>query len=500
MALDDLAANGQSDAGSLVFLAAMQPLEQSEYLLGVFFIEADAIVRDLYGAQSILRLGARHPPVARFEHSAHDADDGSLARALELQRVAYEILEKLPHLRRVRRHDRKRADLHPRPRLLDAHLQIDHYLTHDPFQIGWLKWLRPARDSRQGQQILDERLHPAGSAVHPAQIIEPRLAQLRRALFAQPVPKRLNLPQWLLKIMRSHRGKALQFRVAALELLREQLRLLLRLLALADVCADTYKTRNSPSGIADGHLGRHQPGEPPGSVACRLLAIDDWLPGRKHCDVIAVISARKIVGKEIENRAPLDIMQPAGSDEIAMRGVVDHVTAVHVLDVNMIADRIDDRAQKIALIGELSFRPPPQCDIAQDYKHRHGGDQSGQQRAERDHEAGRPSKRPHELRSAPEQFPLLLLETCCQRADLLHHGCAFIIKKRSGRCLSPGAPPHRNHLVHQCHPTLDQRLQSVEPLDLLRAASRQPAKQMHGFPYAPARLGVSSQIRFAAGE
>src|ERR1700691_3645882 len=44
--LDDLAAQGQADAGALVAVAGMQALEDDEHALGVLGLDADAVVRD----------------------------------------------------------------------------------------------------------------------------------------------------------------------------------------------------------------------------------------------------------------------------------------------------------------------------------------------------------------------------------------------------------------------------------------------------------------------
>ena len=44
MAFHDLAADGQADTGSLIFVPAMKPLKNIEYFSRVFRVKADAVV------------------------------------------------------------------------------------------------------------------------------------------------------------------------------------------------------------------------------------------------------------------------------------------------------------------------------------------------------------------------------------------------------------------------------------------------------------------------
>src|SRR5215472_18626436 len=80
--VDDLAAQGQADAGPWIGLARVQALEDHEYPLGVSRGDADAVVA----------AGERPDPVTLL---SRDPDHRVLVKAPELDRVGDQVLEQL---------------------------------------------------------------------------------------------------------------------------------------------------------------------------------------------------------------------------------------------------------------------------------------------------------------------------------------------------------------------------------------------------------------------
>src|SRR5579884_527116 len=89
VALDDLAADGQADAGAGVLLLRVQPLEDDEDALQVLRVDADAVVTN------------PEQPLAAPRRAAGADVDHRPGGAAELQRVADQVLEQLHQLRRV---------------------------------------------------------------------------------------------------------------------------------------------------------------------------------------------------------------------------------------------------------------------------------------------------------------------------------------------------------------------------------------------------------------
>ena len=71
------------------------------------------------------------------------------AGALKFQRIGDKVLEKLPHLHRVRRDLRQRSRFDPSPFLLDRDLEIGEHLAEDFAKVALLKWLCPAGHARE---------------------------------------------------------------------------------------------------------------------------------------------------------------------------------------------------------------------------------------------------------------------------------------------------------------------------------------------------------------
>src|SRR3954468_13501509 len=100
MGMDDLLAEAEPDTGALELLTPMQALEDLEDALVVRGVDADAIVADA------------DAPAPAFGHRV-DADHRLLV-AMELERVADQVLHQLDALEVVRPHPRQRPDLDAR--------------------------------------------------------------------------------------------------------------------------------------------------------------------------------------------------------------------------------------------------------------------------------------------------------------------------------------------------------------------------------------------------
>jgi hypothetical protein len=97
--LDDLAANGEADAGPLVFVPAVQSLEQLENPLLVLLIEADAVVGDDKPPTGPARQRRRIGGIGNAAQGRRlDRDVRRLARLGELEGVSDQILKELPEL------------------------------------------------------------------------------------------------------------------------------------------------------------------------------------------------------------------------------------------------------------------------------------------------------------------------------------------------------------------------------------------------------------------
>src|SRR6188474_445402 len=137
------------------------------------------------------------------------ADRGSLARLLKLERVRDQILKELPHLQGVRVDHGQIADIDSGALLFNGDFEIAKHIVDNLRQPAWLERLRAAGNARELEQILNEHLHAFRGALHASEIIPTLFAQRLTATGAQPVTKSHDLAQRLLKIVRGHGGEAL---------------------------------------------------------------------------------------------------------------------------------------------------------------------------------------------------------------------------------------------------------------------------------------------------
>ena len=66
--------------------------------------------------------------------------------------------------------------------LLDAHLQVGDHLARGPLQVGGDKRLRLGRDPAEGEQIVDQGLHPPGRVLDPVEVVATNVVERGSAL------------------------------------------------------------------------------------------------------------------------------------------------------------------------------------------------------------------------------------------------------------------------------------------------------------------------------
>ena len=120
---------------AFIFVAGVQPLKYVENPIEIFFIKANAIVTDRQPAQF---PGASRTGLQRRigNDLRRDLHHGRRLGAAELEGVANQILQQLPHLKRIRVNQRQRFHFDTALDQLNPSLQIGDDLTGDFRQIN----------------------------------------------------------------------------------------------------------------------------------------------------------------------------------------------------------------------------------------------------------------------------------------------------------------------------------------------------------------------------
>lgn len=129
VALDNLAAHGQPDAGPLVNVMPVKALKRHENSVQVFLVEPDAVV--LYGDATPGAAGGS-PTVLRLldvEELCPNGDNRGGVGFVELDRISDQILQELSHLGRVGVEGRQVAAAHVGSRLFDQHLRVGQHFA-----------------------------------------------------------------------------------------------------------------------------------------------------------------------------------------------------------------------------------------------------------------------------------------------------------------------------------------------------------------------------------
>ena len=72
-------------------------------------------------------------------------------------------------------------------------------------------------DTREGEQVVDQVLHPDRRALHPLQVVAPLLAQNLSILRLEAIAKGPNLTQRLLQVVGGYVGKVLKLTIALVQ-------------------------------------------------------------------------------------------------------------------------------------------------------------------------------------------------------------------------------------------------------------------------------------------
>jgi len=121
MALDDLAADGQTQARALILVTTVQALKGSEDAVEVLFVESDTVV---FHNDSTRPIDWRVPTGASFPNAkefAMDLDDWRFVQLVELQGIIDQVLQQLTHLDGIGFNGRQLTHVQPRAYLLDLH-------------------------------------------------------------------------------------------------------------------------------------------------------------------------------------------------------------------------------------------------------------------------------------------------------------------------------------------------------------------------------------------
>src|ERR1700691_4886495 len=204
MVLDHLFDDGEADAGARILVALVQALEDQEYALKIFLLDADAVILDQEVPEFFLGRGG-------------NADEGSFAVAAELERVADHVLEQLVDLGTVGGDLRKRPALDRVAAFGYLALQIgEHGLQRvggpEIFRISAL-----APDTGIAQQIVDQALHTIGAFNGEADELVGVAVELVLVAALQQLAIARHHAQRLLQIVRGHIGELLEFGVGALQ-------------------------------------------------------------------------------------------------------------------------------------------------------------------------------------------------------------------------------------------------------------------------------------------
>ncbi|EEF23686.1 conserved hypothetical protein, partial [Ricinus communis] len=206
MALDNAAHIGQADAGAIEIFHAVQALEHAKQLVGVFHVEADAIVGHVEHGLARQLLAA-------------DADHRRIALAGELDRVRQQIIQGQLEERRIGGDLRQRRD-DP----VDAvRRQVRRQLVDDAaHQVVHAHADRPQRRPshlREAQQVVDQLARQPRRVLDVGQEALAPLRVVAAGRFHQQVGEADDVAQRRAQVVRHRIRERLQFLVGAAQLL-----------------------------------------------------------------------------------------------------------------------------------------------------------------------------------------------------------------------------------------------------------------------------------------
>ena len=208
VALGDLAAERQADAGAGVDVARVQPLEDAEDALLVVALEADAVVGDGEGDHAGARAAGgldahdRAARSGRWNLSALPIRFCSSWRicvgsAVTVGSVPISTLPPVSSTRASRSSSDVAGDA----------VEVDRYVR-----------LGVGGDAAEAQQVVDQDRHARGRVAHPPQVVLGLVVELLAEAALELVAEGLDLAQRLLEVVRGDGGELLELAVGALQL------------------------------------------------------------------------------------------------------------------------------------------------------------------------------------------------------------------------------------------------------------------------------------------
>lgn len=182
----------------------MQSLEDHEYLVGVLGRDADAVV------------GHREPPQLPVAVGRH-VNVRCAARAVELDRVADQVLPEHAHLGGVGDQGRQRVVGDGRPGLFDAEAQGGRGLLHDRFEVHAFVVVVDTAHPGEVEKVVDECLHTVGTVDRDADVLVRLGVELPSVAPLEKLREAGDLAQRLLQVVGSHVRELLQLRVGPLQ-------------------------------------------------------------------------------------------------------------------------------------------------------------------------------------------------------------------------------------------------------------------------------------------
>src|ERR1700722_12117208 len=191
---NDALHRGQSNACALEIFGPMQPLKDSEQLILILHVEADAIVANEDDALAILQ-------------EMTDPDDRVLPRSCELKSVGNKVLKYLLDEDGVALDRRQVSDL---PRDRSSHgvvLQQGNDLVNDRIQRYGLKFKVVPANPRQVQQFVNKQPHALNSLFDPLHMMAGRRRHSGTKILGQHAGKAANMAQRGAPAMRRRVGE-----------------------------------------------------------------------------------------------------------------------------------------------------------------------------------------------------------------------------------------------------------------------------------------------------
>jgi len=201
----DLLTYGQTDSRSRILIHGVESLEDEKDPVGILRVDPDPVILYRKEPGPLGTLGVdmnlRRPAVP------------------ELDGISNEVLEELEKLAVVGPNRRKGFGSDLRPGLFDCRMKHFKNLPQYLIEVRGLKRPGPGGQTRKGEKVLDEPLHPQDILMGSLDEAVRISLQLPFASFGQEVQVAGDCPQRGLEIMGSHIGELFKFGVGTQQLL-----------------------------------------------------------------------------------------------------------------------------------------------------------------------------------------------------------------------------------------------------------------------------------------